>query len=177
VATDNFTRADEDPLAFPWTQWYTFNRLVLASNLLAPITTLTVQGAYRTDSATGLSSMTTYDGADGGPGIHLDSSGNGYIGRGDPSGDYRIYRVDAGAFTQIAATGAGGAAAPTTGDVQTLERSGGTVYLKLNGATITSASSSTYTGGNDGVFVYQDMRFSLWQSGGGADTLMGQIVC
>lgn len=169
MASDNFTRANESPIASPWTKpggspaW---NSLRLVSNAAAT----TASGgsdamAYYSGSAQGDSSVTigVIGGSDGGPAIHLDSSGNGYCVTCFDS-NVHVFRVTAGVnYTDI--TNATTVCSYGIGDVIRLRRSGTSIVVTKNGSAVQTIVDNTFTGGFDGMFMFDDtLRFSAWSN-------------
>jgi hypothetical protein len=165
MASDSFNTT-ANPLSAPWTAASGFG------SLKSPGTEArTAAGAdsdslmYYSGSAQAISEVVvgTNSGADdGGPAIHVDSSGNGYVFSAyDGSG--HILKVTAGPnYTDI--TNSFNAFTFTTGDTIRLRRSGNVLIASKNGSDIsTSVSDTTFTGGFDGIFIFDgNLGFDSW---------------
>lgn len=171
MASDNFNRANESPISSPWVN--VFGNTDLTSNQA-------VSGpgalAYYTGAANGFSKFTlvsvTGD-LGGGPAVHVDGSGNGYVFVED-GGDLVIYRMDSGDLAAAIGTAAGSFSGATT---LSLRRSGNVLIAAIDDVdVVTSSTDTTYTGGQDGFSGYfAALTLDNWTndapSGGGAVSL------
>lgn len=177
MATDDFNRANESPLASPWGAWGSLGTCRLVSNALQNSAgSDTDSGCLRTDSAVGDSSLTYTSGTtDGGPAIHCGTGPDGYLMTAYDGANIYMFRLDDGSFTQLGASILG---AYVTGQANRLRRSSGNLIYSLNAVDLITRADSTYTGGNDGAFSYAgNLIQDGWtnNAGGTAYTLaMGQ---
>lgn len=182
MASDNFNRANEDPLSDGgnWGAWGTFGQLALVSNAVKNNSgSAADRASCRVGSAVGDSqcTVTTVGGRDGGPAIHCDTSTNGYILTNFDGVNIQMYRVDAGAFTQIGTV----VGAYVAADTLRLRRSAGNVITSRNGTDILTVADSTYTGGLDSLFVFDTtLVLDDWTNGvaagGGASGQLGRSI-
>lgn len=155
MASDDFNRANEGPLASPWGAFYpgVWAELDLVSNAVK-----NGEGgvgnvaSIRTDSTELVSQcvVTTVGGRDGGPSICGDGAGNGYILTNYDATNLFIYRIDSGSFTAFAQ----GAGVYAANDVLKLRRSGGNVIASINSVDLLTYADSTYMTGKPGMFCF-----------------------
>jgi hypothetical protein len=162
--TDDFMRADANPLSGNWHIDSVVAPLEIVSMLCTPSTTAAVNLEYNTGAVfptnqksaitTHLNTGTSYSG----PGVRLDGAGNGYIilaGNITDANIY-IYKITTGTPVQL------GSAIPYTwmvDDKLEMDASGTsttTLTLYINGVmnTTRTDSSSPWTSGNPGVVAY-----------------------
>jgi hypothetical protein len=170
MASDNFTRANEDPLASPWGSISGAGTLRVVSNLCANSsgTDATSYMRYTTSSATDSSVTISVVGGgntDAGPAICLDGSGNGYAFLN--SANFQLYIFELPGFGTAANVGGSNFAAS---DVVRLRRSGNDVIGSVNGVdVITATNNTTFTSGAPGIFIFHaNTRFSNWTDGAAA---------
>jgi hypothetical protein len=159
MATDNFTRADETPLASPWAT-LAGSGVSLSSNTAVNLSAGDA-ASYRTDSSITDSQVkiSVLGASDGGPLICGNASPfNAYITTCF-TGSIELYRIDNGTFTSIASN----VAIYAVNDTIRLRRSGANVIVSRNGTDIITFSDSTYTTGVDGIFAAaNNLAFSQW---------------
>jgi hypothetical protein len=172
MASDNFNRANEDPLASPWASLSGFSNLRVVSNQVGNSSGTDGSSAmrYSTSSVTDstITIATTGGGnTDAGPAICLDASGNGYCFLN--SANFQLYIFELPGFGTAANVGGSNFAA---NDVVRLRRSGNDVIGSVNGVDVITATNNTnFTSGNPGIFMYHGAaRFDDWTDGaaGGA---------
>lgn len=166
MASDSFTRADENPLASPWVGFGgSWNPLKLVSNAVAAANTGGSDCGMRYTGSNGNFSrcvVSAVGGRDGGPAINLDGSGNGYVVTNYDAANWYLFRIDNTSFTQIGTIGG----TMALNDVLELERVSGNVIFRQNSVDKITAASSTYTGGLSGLFAYDDtIRLDDWTDG------------
>lgn len=171
MASDSFTRADENPMASPWVGFGGgWNNLKLISNAVAAAVGGGSDCGMRYTGSNGNFSrcvVTTVGGRDGGPAINLDGSGNGYVVTNYDNANFYLFRIDNTSFVQIGTIGG----TYSNGDVLELERVSGNVIFRQNSVDKITAASSTYTGGLSGLFAYDDtIRLDDWTDGAAAAT-------
>jgi len=168
VASDNFNRANESPLASPWAAWGSWATCRLLSNA--------VQNSSGSDESSGMlystsnvaDSQWTYTSGttDGGPAIHCAAGPDGYFETAYDGSSRYIYRVDDGGFTYLGDV----AGVYTAGQPNRLRRSGSNVIASKNGSDFLSVADTTYTGttGSPGVFSYAgNLIQDSWTDGAG----------
>ena len=149
MASDNFTRANESPIASPWAVPTGFGTMKLASNAVTATTASTDSACRYTLSTATDSQVTigTVGSSDGGPAI-FDASGNGYSANG-AGGNISVLRFAGGAFSATIGSTAGSWA---SGNTVRIRRVGNTLVVSINGADVlTSASDTTYMTGNPAI--------------------------
>lgn len=162
MATDNFNRADESPLQFPWTQEAgSGGDIILVSNAIRAAGSSDklyyYDGAVTVADQYSQANIVTKPTAnDWGPACRIGTNGfSGYIAAQYDSGsNFRgITKFVSGSFTVIASGGATSAVGDTVG----VEAEGTTIRTKKNGVTdlTTTDSSLTGTGNGVGVFIYE----------------------
>jgi hypothetical protein len=165
VATDDFNRSNESPLASPWTaDSVVTDPFVLVSNFVTNTNFGTGGVVYRTDSAVASSQLYFAGGFHQawGPAIECDGAGNFYF---QDAGGFLV-RSDSGSLTNIAFDFTG----ISVGDTIRCYRSGSNVigYRSSVGTDLT-ASDTTYTGGYDGIYCRSAGFAELddWDNGAG----------
>lgn len=165
MASDNFNRANQNPIGAPWGAWGSFDTCRIVSNA--------VQNSSGTDAASGLIYTTSTallsqwryvsGTTDGGPAVCCQAgASSGYFLTNYDATVIYMFRVDAGGYTQIA-TVAGVYAA---GDILAIRRVGATVIGSRNGSDILSVSDSTYLTGNPGAFFFaSNLVLDDWTDG------------
>ncbi len=164
--SDNFNRADADPITGDWTLFHNANVKTL-SNQYAPSTSGQQSiWTYGTGTFANVAARFDFSTASGGheAGVYLRLSGtnnadkNGYHMFVDFDGTLLIRRYDAGALTLL--TSVTGSIAG--GDRLGFEAIGNQFVIYKNGGEVLRASDSTYVSGKVAVALY---------SGGGTDRL------
>lgn len=170
MASDNFNRANANPLDGNWTKPTALGALKLVSNAVEVDTVNTNSAAMSTASSATTSYVTVagVTGRNGGPAVHLDNSGGGYCLLNYDSGNLYIFRMPE--FTQI---GFDSGFTYQIGDVLGLRRVGNALVASYNGSDVlTSSDDTTYTGGAPGIFIYNELVLDSWNDGAaGAYTL------
>lgn len=172
MASDDFNRADANPLDGNWTKPTAglTGALKIVSNAVLNSAASTDSAAYHSVSTVADSQVkvTVISNGDGGPGIHMDASGNGYILNGS-SGNLILYKVTGGTFSSLSPFASGTTYAAN--DVARVRRSGNDLIVSLNGATLfTVVSETTFTGGAPGMHMFDGtISFDDWtdNAGGG----------
>ncbi len=155
-ASDNFNRADQNPIAGNWTN-VTSDAMALASNVVWPGAGSNYAVAYWNADTFGNDqlSQATLGGASisstyGGPACRIQSGALTAYFFGDILGVYQLIYIAAGSST-VLATGSG---TPTAGDVLKLEMSGTGLTGKVNGVSNATATDSALASGQAGLFGY-----------------------
>ncbi len=152
--SDNFNRANENPIAAPWTSMN--GGVQLSSNAIVSVG-VAIDNAVRYSGA-GLSgnqfaqvTLATMGGlstASNGPMVRCGSSDfSAYLARASTVG-HNIQKVVAGVFTGLA----GGGAACVAGDVLYLEANSTTLQAKRNGTNTISVTDAALTVGDPGAY-------------------------
>jgi hypothetical protein len=169
--TDDFNRADVNPIARNWTTSFNVGGAIVGNELtgggagdnfifLNSILPPPNQYAKITFVSTGNNNSDTDD---GGPVVRGDASGNGYllnvVSNDNPAdSSWRLFRVDAGHGTDIDPGGKGGkiGRALRNGDVLEIRAVGNLISGYLNGIAIPGASTTdaTYPTGGFGVHLF-----------------------
>jgi hypothetical protein len=169
--TDDFNRANVNPIAVNWTTSFNVGGAIVGNELtgggagdnfifLNSILPPPNQYAKITFVSTGNNNSDTDD---GGPVVRGDASGNGYllnvVSNDNPAdSSWRLFRVDAGHGTDIDPGGKGGkiGRALRNGDVLEIRAVGNLISGYLNGIAIPGASTTdaTYPTGGFGVHLF-----------------------
>lgn len=177
MASDDFNRANESPLASPWGPWGSLGTCRLVSNAVQNSAgSDTDSGCLHTTSAAGDSDWIYTSGTtDGGPAIHCSTGPDGYFMTAYNAVNTFMFRLDNGGFTQLGAEIVG---VYVSTQRARLRRSGNDLIYSFNGADLMTRTDTTYTGGNDGAFEYAaNLILDGWtnNAGGTSYTLaMGQ---
>lgn len=179
MASDNFTRTNEDPIASPWSAVTGFGTLRIVSNQLA-----NSAGANADSAAIHTSTVTSsrvkiavVDGGitDGGPIICMTAgSGTGYFFANNSAG--RIAFMTLPGFTTIAEDTS--ATDWVVNDEVRLYRDSGDLVGTVNGGEVLRFTDSTFTTGNSGAFQYSGViRFGAWtDDAGGGGTVHTEVL-
>jgi hypothetical protein len=145
MATDNFNRSN-GAVGGAWTLDSVANDpMIIVSNEFQNTNYNSASIIYDTASTNQKSQITVSGGFVGqsGPMVNCDGSGNGYLYEVGGA----VSRVDAGVRTPLQfGTGT------TAGDVMRIERQGNDLVCYLNGVEDIRATSTTYTGGYNGIY-------------------------
>lgn len=153
MASDNFNRADANPIDGGWVAWGSMGACEIASQK--------VQNAAHSDTDSGckysLSNasssrwrITSVVSRDGGPGIHC-SGDTGYLSTGYDNINVELYRLDGpGSFFFLGR----GACVYAIDDQVRLFRQGNDIVFTRNGVEIVRVADTTYNAGNPGGFFY-----------------------
>lgn len=165
MASDNFTRANENPLASPWGSCGTGDLRVVSNQCANASGTDTTSYMRYTTSST-LTSIVNFAvvgaNTDAGPCVCLDGSGNGYAFLN--SANFQLYIFKLPGFGTVVNVGGSNF---NTSDAVELRREGNDLVGYVAGAEVIRGTDTDFMTGNDGIFQYQGAnRISLWQSGG-----------
>jgi hypothetical protein len=168
MASDNFNRANENPLASPWSVFGSIGNLRLVSNAVQTVGASSDAGSIYTSSSVALSqcSISAVGGRDGGPAIHMNAAGNRCYFVTNYSGTtLHLFRLSGlGGYNEIAT--ASGAYAVS--DVVRIYRDGNDVVVTVNAVEKLRATDTTYTDGSPGLFIYSDdLILDDWTDGAG----------
>jgi hypothetical protein len=184
VASDNFQRANQNPLSGNWTRISTsgnFTTAELTSDLVYPTTTNTVRASYYWNpaswnadqwSSVTLASLAVNASTFGGA-VRESTSGAAteYVGGiyGTASGDYRIQSIISGTVTALVTSTAAGVS-PASGDIITCTIVGSQISVYYNGFLIGTVSDSNIASGASGFTLYSassvtDSEMSGWAGG------------
>jgi hypothetical protein len=179
VASDNFTRANANPLDGNWATSSAWGNLQLVSNAVVIVTASTDSVAVSTASIVTDSQVTlttTAAGTIAGPALHLSTTaGDGYAFLHN-TGFWHVYELPA--FTDLGSWGTVPVIA--NGDIVRLRRGpGNTLIGSVNGVDrVTTAATTTYLGGAPGMFIFDGTTvLDDWTDntvGGGGTPLLGQ---
>lgn len=180
MPSDNFTRANETPLASPWSSDGVLGGVNLASNA-ANAASAAQFLSYRTDSATNDVSVTmgTLGGSNNsysGPAICCDGSGNAYILTATgPFGRLAMGRLSSGSYNFLSDNFS---FADYSGAVIRLYIDGNDVVGTVNGSEVLRNTDTTLRTGYDGITANNtESPMVLWQTaGGGGGTTRGTPV-
>ena len=169
LATDDFNRANEDPLAGNWTGVGSTPLPRLVSNQFAGPSTDHARHCYRNDVTPAndqwsqITVTTAGTNNDWGPGVRWATGATtGYFIDHFP-GSEGLYKVVAGTFTQIAS---GAATNYAVSDVLYCEAQGTTILCKINGSTDASVTDSSIASGRLGIFAFtNDARGDTYSGG------------
>lgn len=170
MASDNFNRANESPLASPWASDSVFGGLNLVSNTVrTPVNSDRV--SYHTGSQAGYSHIEVNGQGGGSPAIHCDGAGSGYSAVLDVSGErVGLWLAEAGDFTSIGDD----AWTPGSFTSMTLFRDGNDVVVHVDGVEVIRRTNTALTGGFDGIQAWD----TSWQgdnwTNGQADAVVAQ---
>lgn len=155
--TDNFNRADANPIGGNWTTWPTLAALRIVSNQLANAGSAADSGAYYSGSSWNNDQSSQYtavtassDDKDYGPAVRISSSVNSGYFVGCTSGAGKIYKFVGGSFSQIQS----GGAAWSTNDLIKLDATSTTIAFTRNGGADMSTTDSSISSGSPGAFMY-----------------------
>lgn len=179
TTSDNFQRANQNPLAGNWLTWGSGNALKLASNAVsASVTTSSWGGSYWNTNSFGddhyseiTIGATSAAGVLRGPAVRMSSNGsatNGYVAQLSGTGNVSIQKIVAGTATTL---GIAQAISFTTGDVIRLSVSKNLLTMTQNGTVLIAIYDSTFiTGGTPGMAFNQathaiDATFTNWKGG------------
>lgn len=170
MASDNFNRADANPLDGNWTTVSGIAALKIVSNAVLGTSTNTSCGARHNVSTVADSQVTVSakpsGNVDSGPALFQTGAFNGYTFSNYTGSDLFIFRVDGGSFNNIA-TVAG--VTVVAGDVLRLRRSGANVIGSRNGVDVLTVSDSTYTNVVPAIFCYDGVcSVDDWTDGASA---------
>lgn len=170
MASDNLDRT-ENPIQSPWNTPGSWNPFKLNGSGATAATGSTDSISYYTGSALGVSEIVlgTVLGADCGPALHVDSSGNGYVATAF-DGNLHIFRCDGAPNYNGDLTSATLPLVQVIGMVIRMRRSGSALIVSVNGVDVmTSTNDTTYTGGQDGIFNYDGTTvIDSWTNGAAA---------
>ncbi len=156
--TDNFDRADENPIAGNWgTFGGTLVQLKIVSNHLVAVSAGVNAASVYTGSGWNANQSAKVDWTDGtssigGGAVRCDGSGSGYIGTARQGGSAltRIHRVDSSSLTQLSTDSTNTDTSPYA---VKLDIAGSSLTLTRNVTTRGTATDSTYATGKAGAFI------------------------
>lgn len=167
LASDNFHRADANPLSGSWTSVGTLNPLQIASNQAEAGgqdagrigCSVSTAASWPNDQYSEITLGTfATNGHYVGPCCRMDSSGNGYAVACTPGSNSSVLqKYSAGGGATL---GSGFTLNP--GDLVRLTASGTTITVTVNGTVVVTVTDATYASGSAGVSCYcADTSFSL----------------
>jgi hypothetical protein len=167
MASDAFNRADENPLASPWSAMGSWSACKLVSNGVMATVPGADNASKHTSTETSSQVTVTSVGStvDGGPIICINST-NAYAFVSYDGVNLYLFRIDSGSFTSIDFVGG---TAVVVNDVMRIYRDGNDVVATLNGVEQMRATDTTYMTGNSGVFCFAgDLVLDDWTDGAAA---------
>lgn len=156
MATDDFNRADENPLASPWANGGLADQLKLVGNeVVGASATSKNQSSYYTGTFDGaqfsqLTVTTLGSGTDLGPMVRCDPSGDGYCFLGNSSTE-QLCKFTNGTYSIISTISMPNL---VVSDVMYIEADGTTIVCKVNGSQVLSTTDASFSSGNPGIFIY-----------------------
>jgi hypothetical protein len=172
LASDVFTRANENPLASPWVTPTGAAALQLVSNSIGAATASTDAWSYYSgvtwpDDQYVEWEVTTIGGRDGGGVVRMQSGSlGGYHVNNNSSSAFEIFKVVGGGFTSVANVFT--AAGYQLGLVYRLEVVGNVITFKESGVTLLTYTDTTspITSGNAGLGCFDGtIRLDNWVGG------------
>lgn len=157
MASDNFNRADESPIAAPWTKVGSGSNFNLTSNAL-------VKGSaddsayYYSGAATGADQYSEAKQVvkpfnnDWGPAVRITGAAINMYCYDSYVTDEQIFKEVAGVYAGIAHAGND---ASVAGDVLRLEASGTTLTAFKNGVQRLSGTDASFSSGQPGIFIFE----------------------
>lgn len=161
--SDDFNRANQDPIAGNWSKPSAFGALKIDTNQIAVSSPGSDSLAYwsaNTWNADHTSQVTVAveGGGDGGPAVRISAVDDAYINV-QPGTDLRMYAIVDGGFAEI--DNDAGEYAP--GTLAKMLAVGTTISSQLNAVGINSVTNSANAGGSAGIFMYDGViRFDDW---------------
>ena len=165
-ATDDFNRADANPIGGNWTQTYGLGgSLQIYSNKAIAVGYGTAGAYWNADSFSSdhYSQVKITTPADGGPAIRIQSGATTfYLVEAYPGVGFRLGKYVAGSQTTLINwTGT-----PAANDVVKLSATGSTIEMFQNGVSLGSVVDTAITGGAAGLFVSGGgIYFDDWEGG------------
>ncbi len=179
--TDNFNRADANPLDGSWAKptGVTLN-FALSSNAVGGATSAGSRLVYNTGTVGNKqfsqATCTTIDDGDVGVACRIQTgsfSGYSFANRTVANGGWLMERYDSGSVTPIASNAAAGGAA---NDVIRIEANGSTITAYVNGVVALTATDATYASGSVGLWCFNTTsRLDDW-SGGDLGSVVPQAM-
>jgi len=175
VATDDFDRTDEDPLGSPWTDlgFAAGDTLRVVSNECGKgsgdgqgETCFYYSGAATTDNQYAQQTVTTLGTlTDQGPAVQvLSSGGENFYWFAGFSAEEQIARFLAGNYSNIATLSISDIAADDVVRIEIDED--GNIEVFINGSSGGTVTDANITGGQPGIFVFEDnCRLDDWSGG------------
>jgi hypothetical protein len=150
-ASDNFNRADANPIGGNWTP--TKNQCQIVSNAIQGVT-FNYSAAYWSADAFGndhYAQMTTIQVSDGGPAVRMSAGPNSYHFDAKAGTNTVMQKDVGGSFTNLQS----GLATPAVNDVCYIEAVGTTIKMKINGVQIgTNQTDSSLASGSAGFWTF-----------------------
>jgi hypothetical protein len=175
MASDNFTRADENPLASPWVTMTGLGTAlqVISNRCRSQNTGSSAASASLYSSSSSLTSKLTLS-AVGNPGIGNSdagpivcgnaSAGTGYLLDNDFDSGWNIFKLPG--YSSVVSTASANWA---IGVVAEIRREGNDLVGYKDGVEFIRGTDTDYMTGVPGAFIYQGpTAYSLWDDGGGA---------
>lgn len=163
MASDNFTRANESPLASPWVSDSLQGGMILASNVARSTGGGDRSSSY-TASTRNRSRVTIGSAGDtnGGPAIHCQGGGYYYFLSAYSGTTIAAYLVFGGGYTLLDDV----PGVYSVSDVVEIYRDGVDIVATLNTVEILRVADTTLIGGLDGMAAYDGgLTFSAWSNG------------
>lgn len=184
LASDNFNRANANPLDGSWTNGPgALVDMRIVSNAATAATASTDAAAFSTAATwpNDQYSEVTIGAAgtgDGGPMVRMDANGNGYMANAN-GGTITLFSISGNGTNFGNLTGTSGSV--TGGDVFRIEAEGTTIRIKKNGATVLTHTDATWTAGAPGIFNFDgSMTFDSWAGGdfsaGGGGSIIPKVM-
>jgi hypothetical protein len=169
-ATDNFNRADSNPVGGNWSTGNGFNACKIASNTLAPANVEACsQWNADTFNADQYSQCNFAVLNDGGPAVRISSSSKScYLVTTQSGGNTTaqiVYKVVAGSYTQLSSTLSN---TISTSSVLKMSATGTTIEYDIDGSMITQITDASLSTGSAGIWFYDSdlsARADNWQGG------------
>lgn len=169
-ASDNYTRADANPIGGNWTTATGVNGHKILSNQCRIITANADACSYwNADTPNNDQwAQITYGGTTfgDGPAVRISTSATDYYFITDSGGNIFFYRSKTGVQTQLG-TALNAVSAWAVGDTLKLEVIGSTLKAYRNGVQIgsTYTDATPLTTGRVGVYMYSDTTYTAWAGG------------
>jgi hypothetical protein len=168
--SDNFTRANENPIGGNWTNPGVNHAFQILSNLLTGAGTNNGSAIFwnanvpSNDQFSEITVNTLGSNTDWGASCRMQNiAAKTLYTAGAYSGSRDIWKMVNDTFTSLAGTSA---PSISVGDVVRVEAEGSTIRHKVNGALYGTATDTSITSGNWAIFqVAVDSKFSLWTGG------------
>ena len=160
--TDNFNRADENPLGNGvWTTITGWNPMQVLTNAARKTVEAALNGSYYSGGAAFLNNQYAQAVRNGegfiGLLIRINGGNNGYmLSVEDNTNVGYFYRIDAGVQTQLGASFAYNA---VNGDTLRLEAIGSDISAYSNGVLLATRNDATYASGRPGIHQYNNIAY------------------
>jgi hypothetical protein len=177
IVTDNFNRADENPMSGSWSSLNDVaaeSRLQIVSNHVentgwGHAFSLYSSASFSNDQYSKVAVLLPYNNNGGGPCVRMSFADRTGYAMPAWNGNASITRMGGGGFVAWIVSEPYNAQA---GDVMELRAVGNWLYGYVNGNLIVSASDVEYTTGSAGMFIYSaGMQFDNWEGGSMSDLI------